>query len=337
MRAIAVCVLLGSVACAGSPWVVPDGAPPPVTVVITLNDRVHPGSWPTARAELGLQRVAFCPVRITTPEGPDDLSCDYLVGPLRVPAEFETVLRGDADEATVERTAIAIHVAAEWSDTSVSYRLDLRRDDTAPTDPAIASDTLRIVCDTRRTTVLTPVVRAKPDGLRFSIEASDEVAEFAFHRIAWEHGMSVGAPIGTGMSSVSIEPGAALVACLAGPRSAYWDVSFATFELIDPDELWITSGVDCDRTSTGEARLGTEYRWVPYPQLAEHLEEGISGFVAGDVLRPVGYPRGPGSKLYLWDGLVIRDGERVATVELDWDGRIRAEVCAGSGITVRAQ
>jgi hypothetical protein len=330
MRAIVACVLAGAVACAGTPWVGPDSSPP--TVVITLNDRVHPGSWPTARADLGSQRVAFCPVLISTPQGSDRLSCDYVVGPLIVPEDYDIDVRAGGSDATVERTHAAILVDARWPDSHVSYRIDLHRGEVTSADPALASDTLRVVCDAHRTTTMTPVVRAQPDGLRSSVEASEEIAEISFHRVAWEHGMSVVGGVGDG--AFALQPGKILVACSPGPRTSYWDVEFATFELIDPEGFWLESGVDCDETTAVEGRLGTEYRWIPYPRLGAHIEEAISGLIPRDVVRTEGYPKGPGSKLYLWDGLVIRDGARIAVMQLHWDGWLRGEACLGSGLAL---
>jgi hypothetical protein len=324
-------MLAASAACAGSAWVGSEAEEPVPNVVITLTDATHPGSWPTAQAEFGEQRVALCPARISTAQWSDDLSCDYLVGPLWVPPDFRIVLRGDADEATFDRTADEIRVEADWSDTHASYRMDIRQGDPA-VDPSRAADVLRVVCDARRTTVLTAVVRASSEGLRVSVEASDDVAELVFHRVEWEHGMAVGGPVGDG--SVPIEPGAALVACLSGPRSSYWDVEFGTFQLVDPHRLWLTSGVDCEETSTAEGQLAVSDRWLPFPELVDRLERAIGGMAPGDVLRPEGYPDVHGSKLYRWEGLVVREGSRLAVVNVDWDGEIQLEACTGSGITL---
>jgi hypothetical protein len=329
VRAIVACVLAGAVTCAGTPRVDHNDASPP-TVLITLDDRVHAGSWPTARAELGGQRIAFCPVLISTPQGSDRLGCDYVVGPLIVPEEYDIDVRAGDSQATVERTPTAILVDARWPDSRVSYRVDLHRGAVTSADPALASDTLRVVCDAHRTITMTPVVRAQPDGLRFSVEASEGVAEISFHHVAWEHGTSVGGRVGDG--AFALQPGKILVACSPGPRTSYSDVEFATFELIDPDGLWFESGVDCDEVTAIEGRLGTEHRWVSYPRLGAHIQGAISGLIPGDEVRTEGYPEGPGSKLYLWDGLVIRDGARIAVMQLHWDGRLRGEVCLGSGL-----
>lgn len=331
MRAIAVCMLAASAACAASPSVGSEVDEPVPNVLITLTEATHPGSWPTARAEIGEQRVAFCPVRISTPQWSDELSCDYLVGSLWVPPDFRIVLRGDANEATFDRTADETRVEADWPDAHVSYRMDIRRGDPM-VDPALAADVLRVVCDARRTTVLTPVVRASSEGLRVSVEASDDVAELEFHRVAWEHGMGVGGPVGDG--SVPIEPGAVLVACLPGHRSSYWDVESGTFQLVDPDGLWLTSGVDCEETSGAEGRLPMSDRWLPFPELIDRLERAIGGMAPDDVLRPDGYPDVHGSKLYLWEGLVVREESRIAVVNVGWDGKIQLEACSGSGITL---
>ncbi len=329
VRAIAVCMLAASAACAGSPWAGSEAEKPVPNVVITLTDATHPGSWPTARAEFGEQRVALCPAQISTAQWSDDLSCDYLVGPLWVPPDFRIVLRGDADEATFDRTADEIRVEGDWSDAHVWYRMDIRQGD--PTvDPSRAADVLRVVCDARQTTVLTPVVRASSEGLRVSVEPLDDVAELVFHRVAWEHGTVVGGPVGDG--SVPIEPGVALVACLSRPRSSYWDVEFGTFHLVDPHRLWLTSGVDCEKTSTAEGQLAVSDRWLPFPELVDRLERAIGGMAPGDVLRPDGYPDVHGSKLYRWEGLVVREGFRLAVVNVDWDGEMQLEACTESGI-----
>jgi len=56
--------------------------------VVTLEAAAGPHVWPTARAELDEQHVAFCPARISTLEGSDELNCDYVVGPLWVPEAY---------------------------------------------------------------------------------------------------------------------------------------------------------------------------------------------------------------------------------------------------------
>lgn len=334
MREIAVCALVACVACARSPLAGPAGDEPVPSVVITLTHASHPESWPTARAELGEQRVAFCPARITTSQWSDELTCDYLVGPLWVPADFRIVLRGDAEDARVDRATDEIRVDADWPDAHVSYRMDIREGNPVA-DPALAEDNLRVVCDARQTTVLTPIVRATAEGLRVSVESAEDVTELSFHRIAWEHGTSNGGPVGDG--SVPIEPGPALVACLPGQRTSYWDVEFGTFQLVDPDGLWLTSGVDCAETTKAIGRLRASVRWLPFPELVDRLEGAIAGMTPGDVLRPDGYPDLHGSKLYLWEGLIVRDGSPVPIVNVDTDGKIGLEACTGSGITLTSR
>jgi hypothetical protein len=220
VRAIAVCALVVCVACAGGPWVGPAGDEPEPSVVITLTHATHPGSWPTARAELGEQRVAFCPARITTSKWSDELTCDYLVGPLWVPADFRIVLRG----TRTRRASIAPRTRSVWMPTGPTRTSPIGwtsgKATTWLTRRSLRTS-LRVICDARRTTVLTPIVRATPEGLRISVESSEDVTELSFHRIAWEHGTSIGGPVGDG--SVPIEPGPALVAYRdRGPRIGTW-------------------------------------------------------------------------------------------------------------------
>lgn len=244
------------------------------------------------------------------------------------------MLRGDAEDARVDRATDEIRVDADWPDAHVSYRMDIREGNPVA-DPALAEDNLRVVCDARQTTVLTPIVRATAEGLRVSVESAEDVTELSFHRIAWEHGTSNGGPVGDG--SVPIEPGPALVACLPGQRTSYWDVEFGTFQLVDPDGLWLTSGVDCAETTKAIGRLRASVRWLPFPELVDRLEGAIAGMTPGDVLRPDGYPDLHGSKLYLWEGLIVRDGSPVPIVNVDTDGKIGLEACTGSGITLTSR
>jgi hypothetical protein len=332
MRTLVLCLLAALFACAPGTSAVDGEGERTATVVITLDGAVGAHTWPTARAELGAQGVAFCPVRISTPQGSDELHCDYLVGPLWVPGEYRITVRGDAEKATVERTPDAIRVQAAWGDTSVAYRVDLRQGEPM-IDPGTAAGTLRIVCDGLRTTVLTPVVRTAPDGLRVSVEAPDDVWGIEFHHLAWQHGTAIGGPVGG--ASTPLEPGAAVVACLPGPRSSYWDVAFGTFHLVDPDGLWITSGVDCAETSSTEGRRRLPGDLSPSPELVARLEEALEGLESDDLLRPDGYPALHGAKLNLWEGIIVRDGSRIAVVNVDWDGRVSLDACVGSGISLR--
>ena len=219
------------------------------------------------------------------------------------------------------------------ADTSVSYRADVRHGDPG-VDLDDAAETLRVTCDGRRTTVLTPVVRTSRVGLQVSVEASDGVWGVEFHPIAWEHGSALGGPVDSG--SVPLEPGAALVACVPDSRTSYWDVEFGTFHLVDPDGLWMTSGVDCDETTSTEGRMHVPEALAPSPELVERLEAEIDGMQPDDLLRPTRYPALHGAKLHMWEGLVVREGSRVAVVNVDWDGRIFVEACVGSGITPSA-
>jgi len=71
---------------------------------------------------------------------------------------------------------------------------------------------------------------------------------------------------------------------------------------------------------------------VPHLRLDEVLRSDVSGLQGDDVLRPVGYPDSPGMKATFWIGLVLRDGDRVARVTLDFGGMLAVEACVGSGI-----
>jgi hypothetical protein len=333
VRTLVVLVLVSAVACAQEPPAQAGEAEPAPNVVIILEAAVGAHVWPTARAELDEQHVALCPERISSPEGSDELHCDYVIGPLWVPDEYRVELRGDATGATVERTSDAIWVHSTWDDTRVSYRVDLRRGDPT-TDVGSAVDTLRVECDGRRTTVLTPVVRTSPVGLRVAIDASDDVWGVEFHPVAAEHGSGIGGPVES--VSFPLEPGTALVACLPDERSSYWDVEFGTFHLVDPEGLWMLSGVDCDETSStesAEGRMDLPERMHPWEEFIARLETQLVGIGRHDFLRPTRYPALHGAKLHMWEGIVVRGGSRVATVKVDWDGRIQVEACTASDIS----
>ena len=95
--------------------------------------------------------------------------------------------------------------------------------------------------------------------------------------------------------------------------------------------------MDCEETSTAEGQLAVSDRWLPFPELVDRLERAIGGMAPGDVLRPEGYPDVHGSKLYRWEGLVVREGSRLAVVNVDWDGEIQLEACTGSGIRLMTE
>jgi hypothetical protein len=112
-------------------------------------------------------------------------------------------------------------------------------------------------------------------------------------------------------------------------------VAFGTFHLVDPDGLWITSGVDCAETSLTEGRRRLPGDLSPSPELVARLEEALEGLESDDLLRPDGYPALHGAKLNLWEGIIVRDGSRIAVVNVDWDGRVSLDACVGSGISLR--
>lgn len=152
-----------------------------------------------------------------------------------------------------------------------------------------------------------------------------------FHHVAWEHGSSIGARPNSGVAP--IEPGAIVVACLPTERSAYWDVKFATFELVDPEGFWLERGVDCSQTSTTRRLVDPAFQDLSDGELAGELSGEVSGLGDEDGLRLAGYPEGPGSKSARWNGLVVRDGAREALVTLGFDDVLEVEACAGSNLT----
>jgi len=98
----------------------------------------------------------------------------------------------------------------------------------------------------------------------------------------------------------------------------------------------MTSGVDCAETASTEGRMHVPDGLAPSPELVERMEAEIDGMQADDLLRPTRYPALHGAKLHMWEGLVVRDGSRVAVVNVDWDGRIFVEACVASGIAPSA-
>ncbi len=305
------------------------------TVVITFVDMAGSDAWPSATATFAGRASAMCPVTIVVDGLADDLHCDYPIGPLPVPETFDVRVRGDADSVEVSSTETEITADASWGADHVSYRLDIVRGAMAPPDPNAASDVLRVTCDGKRTTTATPIVEAQDGGISYEVDAAPDVRGLMFHHIAWEHGTAVGADT-DGKWPSPIEPGLIVVACLPTNRASYWDVEFATFELIDPNGLWIEDGIDCPETTSSEGGVSPWPLMVSHLRLDEELRPDVSGLQVDDVLRPVGYPDSPGMKTALWNGLVVREGERVARVTLDFDGAMAVEACVGSGIAARS-
>lgn len=147
-----------------------------------------------------------------------------------------------------------------------------------PIETTAASSTravsvLRVLCNENRTVVLTPQVRARPDGIHVVFVNRGGADEFFMRSDDFadeNHGGRLRGRVAKDVSSHA--PGDMRVACYErGEAPPYYgdDDRYAEFEIVDPDDLWIPWKVECpdpetlsDRRVEGANGVDDVARWL---------------------------------------------------------------------------
>ena len=129
-------------------------------------------------------------------------------------------------------------------------------------------------------------------------------------------------PATTGSALLPIQPGRSRVACTADGES-FGDVRSETFDVVDPNGYWIEPGLDCEHPRVEHADMYGEVSPSELPDLAR---AEVFGIETTDVYQGAGYG---GDRFHAWDfwGIVVRHGNRVASVKVDHDRDITIESC----------
>ncbi|MDQ4126773.1 MAG: hypothetical protein M3151_02255 [Actinomycetota bacterium] len=181
----------------------------------------------------------------------------------------------------------------------------------APSGQEGAQDTARIVCGPNGTRVLTPVVKARPDGVHFVINNRlDAEVGYSFEGVDGGGGGN-GAPQGESEHVGGYPPGKVKVGCEKPPVDGV-GTDYETLKVVDPQGFYKPVGLQC---RGGMAAFGG-------PQYAagakgkegdpvEMVRRGLSDRLQeGDTVESAGYPESQGSRTVR----VVRDGRVVATV-----------------------
>jgi hypothetical protein len=188
-------------------------------------------------------------------------------------------------------------------------------------EPLVAppAPVLEVVCDGATTTVATPTVRARADGVHLRVDNRSggplTVSVRAEGRALFGARVAAGVsePRPDGGAGWSVPPGVASVGCFP-PGTGEEGAGYATFQVVDPQGLWVPWELECREGSVTAAIDRADPRGEPgdpvdvaWPYLAPYL--GSLG--QGDRLERAGYPDQVPVVVR-----VARDGRTVATAEL---------------------
>ena len=183
----------------------------------------------------------------------------------------------------------------------------------ADTVPAAAEtpSTAVVVCGPDGAAVETPRVAASRDGVHVEIR-NESGAERVLHVGAGESSQGEGFPAGTHTRVWALPPGPATLTCddPAGPPS---EEPGESFEVVDPDGVWVPTALDCDGEVTSAIfdyvadAAGVQGEPVDVARDASEVD-----VARDDVVEPAGYPDAAEGTTVR----VVRDGRAVALVGL---------------------
>lgn len=201
---------------------------------------------------------------------------------------------------------------------------------TAEASPVEVPAALQVACDGTHPAILTPLVKAQPDGIHIDVtNTSGQRLDFS---IDDANGLAIQGDSLSGASgsyTYSFGPGSYRFTC---------NRSTAAFTVADPDGLYTSSDLECGST-TGGGTVGTNDYAAgargPQGSLLDIARLELRGLQSGDVVERAGYPQAPGEALVR----VVRQGRVVAGLGYLDDGHggwliAGTQACSGSGLTV---
>lgn len=290
-------------------------------------DGVRTGyEWCDAEGSCGVGTADFAfypPVNdfvVVPPSTPIEVRGDGTIERMRWSVVEPAEATGSGDASVEGPTApgadglYALEIDAVWEAGSATFFFGIQ----TLSSSSAAPDVLGVDCSVGIARLDTAVVRTQPDGLHVSFT---NTAGYQAFRIVTPQGgppdeISVGGALPEdGTRAWGIPPGRWAIGCgrETEPGDARPDASFATFELIDPDDH-AAPELTCDGASTEDFTSTV-------PSSTSHAEaagELVAGLADGDVLRGAGY--GAGTFKLGPTYVVDRDGVAVARLVLNGDG-----------------
>ncbi len=187
--------------------------------------------------------------------------------------------------------------------------------------PQAASAVLSIACQTGGAGIADQVVEAQQDGVHIDVSNPSDARFLEFHAVDDDSGSAFSNSADGRSISHALSPGEWVVGCIQhASQSTYGDVPTAEFQVVDPRSFWVEPGLDC--TSPTSERTGDHYS-VDGAKNEENLrataEAQLSGVQDTDVFQGAGYVGTDWIQWQYW-GILVRDGQRIAAVKLNYDG-----------------
>ncbi len=182
--------------------------------------------------------------------------------------------------------------------------------DPASAPVAAPPATAVVVCGPQGASVETPEVAASPDGVHVEIR-NETGTEQAIHVEAGESGQGEGVPPGTQERVWALPPGPVTVTCF-DPAVEPAEQAAATFEVVDPDGLWVPTGLDCAEVTGSVLDYMAGAPGVQGDPADVARASSEVDVARDDVVELAGYPEADGGATVR----VLRDGRAIALVGL---------------------
>lgn len=205
--------------------------------------------------------------------------------------------------------ALCLAAAAAFGGFALARNLggndDVRIEPGDASAPAVA----RVECSEAGARVLTPHVRVQRDGVHVVLENPGPPVMFALEGRGGSFSGGAEGPE-TQMMTGELQAGIVTVKCYAETEDPT-TIEGSTFEVVDPDEIFVAYAPDCPEPNTavldyGPGLAGEE--GDPVEIARSHLGPQVED---GDTVERAGYPEGPPAVVR-----VVRDGGVVANVRM---------------------
>jgi hypothetical protein len=187
-----------------------------------------------------------------------------------------------------------------------------------------AASTAEVACEDGATRVVTPVVRAQVDGVHVDVDNRTGAEVYVYRRIDSDVGNLGAAAPGT-TRAVSLDgPGSWEVICTRPNRYPTEDDDWVPLEVVDPDGLWISDRVDCERPTATHPDYREDFEGGtpegapgdPVDLAREDVGGGGGDLHPNDVFERAGYPESRPVFVRM-----VRDDRIVAVATYAEDGR----------------
>jgi hypothetical protein len=188
-----------------------------------------------------------------------------------------------------------------------------------PSSPLVAPAALTIECQAGGAQIVDGVVQAQADGVHIDVSNPSDAKFLDFHAVGSDNGAAFGGSA-DGRSVSPLSPGDWVVGCIHTASQSYGDVPTARFQVVDPESFWVEPGLDC--TSPTSQQVGAHVATAgaqDEERLRAIAEAQLTGVQDADIFQSAGYA-GTSWKEWLYWGILVRDGQRIAAVKLNYDG-----------------